>query len=293
MEKRVYFRNRWLPYLLLAPQLAVTLVFFIWPAAVALSSSLFTQDAFSGTMHFVGLENFRFLFQDSSYINSFAVTGVFTAGVTALTLSVSLLLAVKADRAVKGSRFYQAALTWPYAVAPAVAGVLWLFLFTPSIGLIARAFGAMGIDWNYHVNGTQAMFLVIIAGAWRQIAYNFLFFLAGLQAIPQSLIEAAAIDGAGPVKRFWTIIFPLLSPTTFFLLVIDIIYSLFETFGLIDAVTQGGPGNATNILVYQVFQTGFVGQDLGGSAAQSVILMILVIIMTVIQFHFIERRVSY
>ena len=293
MEKRVYFRNRWLPYLLLAPQLAVTLVFFIWPAAVALSSSLFTQDAFSGTMHFVGLENFRFLFQDSSYINSFVVTGVFTAGVTALTLSVSLLLAVKADRVFKGSRFYQAVLTWPYAVAPAVAGVLWLFLFTPSIGLVARALGAMGVDWNYHVNGTQAMLLVIIAGAWRQIAYNFLFFLAGLQAIPQSLIEAAAIDGAGPVKRFWTIIFPLLSPTTFFLLVIDIIYSLFETFGLIDAVTQGGPGNATNILVYQVFQTGFVGQDLGGSAAQSVILMLLVIIMTVIQFHFIERRVSY
>lgn len=293
MEKRVYFRNRWLPYLLLAPQLLVTFVFFIWPAAVALTSSLFIQDAFTGSMHFVGLQNFRFLFHDSVYLKSFTVTGIFTGGVTALTLAAALLLALKADKVVRGSRFYQAVLTWPYAVAPAVAGVLWLFLFTPSVGLIARALGAAGVDWNYHVNSDQAMFLVVVAASWRQIAYNFLFFLAGLQAIPQSLIEAAAIDGAGPSKRFWTIIFPLLSPTTFFLLVIDIIYSLFETFGLIDTVTQGGPGNATNILVYQVFQTGFVGQDLGGSAAQSVILMLLVVIMTVIQFRFIERRVSY
>lgn len=293
MEKRVHFHNRWLPYALLAPQLAVTLVFFIWPAAEALSSSLFLQDAFSGSMRFVGLQNFQFLFQDSVYLKSFAVTGIFTAGVTCLTLSVSLLLAVKANNVLKGSRLYQAILTWPYAVAPAVAGVLWLFLFTPSVGLIARALMALGVDWNYHVNATQAMLLVVIAAAWRQIAYNFLFFLAGLQAIPGSLMEAAAIDGAGPVKRFWTIIFPLLSPTTFFLLVIDIIYSLFETFGLIDTVTQGGPGNATNILVYEVFRTGFVGQDLGGSAAQSVILMALVVVMTVIQFRFIEQRVSY
>ena len=293
MEKRVYFRNRWLPYALLTPQLAVTLVFFIWPATLALSSSLFTQDAFTGSMHFVGLDNFRFLAQDTVYLKSFAVTGIFTAGVTLLTLALSLLLAVKADGVFRGARLYRAILTWPYAVAPAVAGVLWLFLFSPSVGLIARALDAVGIAWNYHVNGFQAMLLVIIAAAWRQVAYNFLFFLAGLQAIPTSLMEAAAIDGAGPVKRFWTIVFPLLSPTTFFLLVIDIIYSLFETFGLIDTVTQGGPGNATNILVYEVFRTGFVGQDLGGSAAQSVILMALVLVMTVIQFRFLERRVRY
>jgi sn-glycerol 3-phosphate transport system permease protein len=260
---------------------------------VALSSSLFTQDVFSGVKHFVGLHNFVFLSQDSVYLKSFVVTAIFTAGVTLLSLSIALLLAVKANAVLKGSRFYQAILTWPYAVAPAVAGVLWLFTFSPSVGLIAPWLGALGIDWNYNVNSTQAMALVIIAGAWRQIAYNFLFFIAGLQTIPDSLLEAAAIDGAGRVKRFWTLIFPLLSPTTFFLLVIDIIYSLFETFGLIDVVTQGGPGNATNILVYEVFQTGFVGQDLGDSAAQSVILMALVVIMTIIQFRFLERRVNY
>lgn len=293
MENRVYFRNKWLPYLLLLPQLAVTLVFFIWPAAVALSSSFFVQDVFTGTKHFTGIANFAFLLSDPVYLKSFAVTAVFTAATTFITLSTSMLLAVKADKVIHGSRPYQAILTWPYAVAPAVAGVLWIFMFNPTVGIVAGWLAKLGIDWNYNVNGTQAMLLVILAAAWRQIAYNFLFFLAGLQAIPHALLEAAAIDGAGPVKRFWTIIFPLLTPTTFFLLVIDILYSLFETFGLIDTVTQGGPGNSTNILVYEVFRTGFVGQDLGGSAAQSVILMLLVIAMTIIQFRFIERRVSY
>lgn len=293
MDKRVYFSNKGLPYLLLLPQLVVTLVFFIWPAGVALSSSFFIVDAFSGNKTFVGFDNFMSLLSDHVYLDSFAVTAVFSAATTFFTLAIALYLAIKANRVIRGKRLYQAVLTWPYAVAPAVAGILWVFMFNPTVGLVSSWLDILGIDWNYNVHGDQAMILMIISAVWRQIAYNFLFFLAGLQAVPSSFLEAAAIDGAGPVKRFWTIIFPLLAPTTFFLLVIDIVYSLFETFGLIDAVTQGGPGNATNILVYQVYKTGFVGQDLGSSAAQSVILMALVIIMTVVQFRFIERRVSY
>lgn len=293
MDNRVYFKNKWLPYLLLLPQLAITLVFFIWPAIVALSSSFYIQEIFTGAKHFVGFENFVSLFQDSVYLNSFMVTAVFTVATTFFTLALAMYLAVKANRVLRGTRIYQAILTWPYAVAPAVAGVLWVFMFNPTVGLVSGWLSALGIDWNYNVNGNQAMLLMVIAAVWRQVAYNFLFFLAGLQAVPSSLLEAAAIDGAGPTKRFWTIIFPLLTPTTFFLLVIDIVYSLFQTFGLIDAITQGGPGNATNILVYEVYRTGFVGLDLGSSAAQSVILMLLVIAMTFVQFRFIERRVSY
>lgn len=293
MDNRVYFRNKWLPWLLLAPQLAVTLVFFIWPAGVALSSSFFLVDAFSGHKTFVGLDNFVSLFHNQVYMNSFWVTGLFTFATTLLTLACALYLAIKAHKVIRGRRLYQAVLTWPYAVAPAVAGILWVFMFNPTVGPIASLLEGAGLDWNYNVHGNQAMILMVLAAVWRQIAYNFLFFLAGLQAIPRSLLEAAAIDGASATKRFWTVIFPLLAPTTFFLLVIDIVYSLFETFGLIDAVTQGGPGNATNILVYQVYRTGFVGLDLGSSAAQSVILMTLVIAMTIIQFRFIERRVSY
>jgi sn-glycerol 3-phosphate transport system permease protein len=293
MDNRVYFRNKVLPYLLLTPQLAITLVFFIWPAGVALSSSFFVQQAFSGAMRFVGFDNFMDLVDNSVYLHSFAVTAVFTAATTLITLAAAMYLAIKAHWALHGSREYKAVLTWPYAVAPAVAGLLLLFLFNPSVGLIAGWLEQLGFNWDYNTHGNQAMILIVLAAAWRQIAYNFLFFLAGLQAVPHSLLEAAAIDGAGPGKRFWTIIFPLLTPTTFFLLVIDIVYSLFETFGLVDAITQGGPGNATNILVYQVYRTGFVGLDLGSSAAQSVILMLLVIAMTFIQFRFIERRVSY
>lgn len=293
MDNRVFFRNKWLPYLLLLPQLVVTLVFFIWPAGVALSSSFFVQNAFTGAKRFVGFSNFASLATNHVYLHSFIVTAVFSGATTFLTLAAALYLAIKANRVLRGSRFYQAVLTWPYAVAPAVAGILWVFMFNPTVGLVSGWLEWLGFDWNYNVHGGQAMFLVIISAVWRQIAYNFLFFLAGLQAIPGSLLEAAAIDGAGAVKRFWTVIFPLLAPTTFFLLVIDIVYSLFQTFGLIDALTQGGPGNATNILVYQVYRTGFVGQDLGSSSAQSVILMVLVILMTIIQFRFIERRVSY
>jgi len=293
MEKRVYFRNKWLPYLLLAPQLAVTLVFFIWPAYEALSSSLFVQDAFTGDQRFVGLANFKSLFASDTYLNSFEVTAVFTLATTFITLAISLYLAIKAHKVLRGSRLYQAILTWPYAVAPAAAGILWVFIFNPNVGLVSNWLEALGVNWNFNVHGPQAMALMIIAAVWRQVAYNFLFFLAGLHAIPSSLLEAAAIDGAGPVRRFWTVIFPLLAPTTFFLLVIDIVYSLFDTFGLIDAITQGGPGNSTNILVYQVYRTGFVGLNLGNSAAQSVILMALVIILTIIQFRYIERRVNY
>lgn len=293
MEKRVYFRNKWLPYLLLLPQMAVTIVFFIWPAAEALSSSFFLQDAFTGAKRFIGLANFGSLFSNRLYLKSFEVTAVFTIATTVLTLAAALYLAVKAHHVLRGARFYQAVLTWPYAVAPAAAGVLWVFMFNPSVGLVSGWLELLGVNWNFNVHGDQAMLLMIIAAVWRQIAYNFLFFLAGLHAIPKSLHEAAAIDGAGPVKRFWTITFPLLAPTSFFLLVIDMVYSLFDTFGLIDAVTQGGPGNATNILVYKVYRTGFVGLDLGSSAAQSVILMVLIMALTFIQFRYIDRRVNY
>lgn len=293
MDTRVYFRNKWLPYLLLAPQLAVTLVFFIWPSAVALSSSFYIQNAFTGARTFVGLDNFFFIFSNPVYLNSFVVTAVFASATTFFTMATALYLAVKGDHVLRGKRFYQSILTWPYAVAPAVAGVLWVFMFNPSVGLVSGWLELLGINWNANVNGYQAMILVVLAAVWRQIPYNFLFFLAGLQAVPRSLLEAGAIDGAGPIKRFWTVTFPLLAPITFFLLVINVVYGMFQTFGLIDAVTQGGPGNATNILVYEVYRTGFVALNLGSSAAQSVILMGLVIALTVIQFRFIERRVSY
>lgn len=293
MDNRVYFRNKWLPYLLLLPQLAVTLVFFIWPSLVALSSSFYIQNAFTGVRTFVGLDNFFFIFNNPIYLNSFVVTAVFASATTFLTMALALYLAIKANRVLRAKRLYQSLLTWPYAVAPAVAGVLWVFMFNPTVGLISGWLEFIGINWNANVNGAQAMTLVVIAAVWRQVPYNFLFFLAGLQAVPQSLLDASAIDGAGPIKRFWTVIFPLLAPITFFLLVINIVYSMFQTFGLIDTVTQGGPGNATNILVYQVYRTGFVALNLGRSAAQSVILMLLVLILTFIQFRFIERRVSY
>ncbi len=293
MEKRVVFRQRWLPYLLIAPQIAVTLVFFIWPASQALWQSTLQQDPFGLSATFVGLENFRHLLHDPDYLNSFEVTAVFSTGVTLLAISVALVLAAMADHVVKGGLLYKSLLVWPYAVAPAIAGVLFLFLFNPSVGIVAWLLGRVGIAWNHQLNGGQAMLLVIIAAAWKQISYNFLFFLAGMQAIPKSLIEAAAIDCAGPVKRFWTIIFPLISPTTFFLLVVNIVYAFFETFGIIDAVTRGGPAQATTILVYKVYNDGFRGNDYGGSAAQSVVLMAIVILLTVIQFRWVERRVQY
>ena len=293
MDKRVVFGSRWLPYALLAPQLAVTLVFFFWPAAQALWYSFLLQDAFGLSSRFVGLQNFAVLFRDPHYLDSFKVTAVFSTLVAAGGIAVSLLLAVMADRVVRGALIYRTLLVWPYAVAPAVAGVLWGFLFAPSIGIVTYVLKKAGVDWNWVIQGDQAMLLVVIASVWKQISYNVLFFLAGLQSIPRSLIEAAAIDGAGPVRRFWTIVFPLLSPTTFFLLVVNVVYAFFDTFGVIDATTQGGPAAATQTLVYKVYYDGVKAADLGGSSAQSVVLMLLVIGLTVIQFRFVEKRVQY
>jgi sn-glycerol 3-phosphate transport system permease protein len=293
VEKRVVFRSAWLPYALVAPQIAVTVIFFFWPAVQAAWYSLQLQDAFGITTRFVGLQNFEALFADSHYLASFRTTAVFSVLVAGIGLAISLLLATMADRVVRGALAYRTFLIWPYAVAPAVAGVLWAFLFAPSIGIITYVLRRLGIDWNWIIHGDQAMLLVVIAAVWKQISYNFLFFLAGLQSIPRSLIEAAAIDGAGPSRRFWTIVFPLLSPTTFFLLVVNIVYAFFDTFGVIDATTQGGPGQETQILVYKVYYDGVKAADLGGSSAQSVILMVIVIVLTALQFRFVERRVQY
>jgi sn-glycerol 3-phosphate transport system permease protein len=293
IEKRVRFRSSWLPYALIAPQMAVVLVFFFWPAGQALYQSVLTQDAFGTSTEFVGLENFARLFGDTSYLESFRTTAVFSVLVAVIGLSVSLLLATMADRVLQGSSFYRTLLIWPYAVAPAVAGVLWLFMFAPSIGVVSFALRSLGIDWNHLLHSGDAMALIVMAAVWKQISYNFLFFLAGLQSIPKSLIEAAAIDGARPWRRFWTIVFPLLSPTTFFLLVINIVYAFFDTFAIIDAATQGGPGKDTAILVYKVYFDGFKAMDLGGSAAQSVVLMVIVIALTAIQFRYVERKVQY
>jgi sn-glycerol 3-phosphate transport system permease protein len=293
MEKRVTFNERWLPYLLVAPQIVITLVFFFWPSGQAIFQSVVTEDAFGGNSKFVWFDNFAHLFSDPGYFDSVRLTVVFSALVASIGLAVSLLLAVMADRVIRGASVYKMILVWPYAVAPAVAGVLWGFLFNPSVGIVNWLLAKVGVEFNYVINGNQALLLIVIASIWSQVSYNFLFFLAGLQSIPKSLIEAAAIDGAGPGRRFWDIIFPLLSPTGFFLLVINIIYAFFGTFGVVSALTSGGPGQATNILIYKVYSDGFRGQDLGGSSAQSVILMVVVILLTFVQFRFIERRVHY
>jgi sn-glycerol 3-phosphate transport system permease protein len=309
MHKRVTFDTKWLPYLLLAPQIVITIAFFIWPATQSVVQSFVLEDSFGGNKQFLcaGLlsdpmageswqrcfRHYDRLFSDSGYWTSVWVTLKFSLLVAGVGLALSLLLAVMADRTVRGATAYKTFLVWPYAVAPAVAGVLFGFMFNPNSGTLAYLLGALGYEWNHKVNSGQAFWLVIFAACWNQISYNFLFFLAGLQSIPKSLIEAAAIDGAGPGRRFWTIIFPLLSPTGFFLLVVNVIYAFFGTFGVVDALTQGGPGDATKILVYKVYNDGFRGQDFGGSAAQSTILMIVVILLTVVQFRFIERRVHY
>ncbi len=292
-EKRVVFRSTWLPWALLAPQALVIGVFFFWPAAQAVLQSLQQQDAFGTSTEWVGLANFRALLADPSYLASFKTTAVFSILVAVFGLALSLLLAVFADRVVKGALAYKTLLIWPYAVAPAVAGVLWLFMFAPSIGIVSYALRSAGFEWNHLLNSNHAMTLIVMAAVWKQVSYNFLFFLAGLQSIPKSLLEAAAIDGAQPWRRFWTIVFPLLSPTTFFLLVINIIYAFFDTFGIIDAATEGGPGKDTAVLVYKVYYDGFKALDLGGSAAQSVVLMVIVIALTVLQFRFVEKRVNY
>ncbi|AVS75310.1 sn-glycerol-3-phosphate ABC transporter permease UgpA [Paracidovorax cattleyae] len=293
MEKRVRFQSAWLPWLLIAPQMAIIVVFFFWPASQALVQSLQMQDAFGTSTEWVGLENFRRLFDDPGYIESFKTTAFFSVLVAASGIVLSLLLAVFADRVVKGAMFYKTLLILPYAVAPAVAAVLWVFMFSPSLGVVSYALGRLGIDWNHLLNSGQAMALIVMASVWKQISYNFLFFLAGLQSIPKSLIEAAAIDGAGPWRRFWSVQFPLLSPTTFFLLVINVVYAFFDTFAIVDAATQGGPGKDTAILVYKVYYDGFKAMDLGGSAAQSVVLMLIVVALTVVQFRYVEKKVQY
>jgi sn-glycerol 3-phosphate transport system permease protein len=292
-EKRVVFRSRWLPWLLLAPQAIVIAVFFFWPAGQALVQSLQQQDAFGTSVDWVGLANFQRLFGDPNYWASFGTTALFSVLVAGVGLGVSLLLAVMADRVLKGAAIYKTLLIWPYAVAPAVAGVLWVFMFAPSIGVVSYYLRQIGFEWNHLLNARHAMALIVMAAVWKQISYNFLFFLAGLQSIPKSLIEAAAIDGARPWRRFWTIVFPLLSPTSFFLLVVNVVYAFFETFAIVDASTHGGPGQDTAILVYKLYYDGFKAMDAGGSAAQSVVLMGVVIVLTIVQFKFVERKVNY
>ena len=293
MEKRVLFKSVWLPWALVAPQLLIVLVFFFWPASQAVYQSLLSEDAFGTSSEFVGMLNFSRLWADSSYLNSFKVTALFSVLVASCGLAIALLLAVMANGVIRGAGTYKTLLIWPYAVAPVVAGVLWVFMFSSPMGVISFALQSLGVEWNHLLNSTHAMTLIVIAAVWKQISYNFLFFLAGLQSIPKSLLEAAAIDGASPARRFWTIVFPLLTPTTFFLLVINIIYAFFDTFGIVDAATQGGPGKDTAILVYKVYFDGFKAMDIGSSAAQSVVLMLIVVALTVLQFRFIEKRVNY
>jgi sn-glycerol 3-phosphate transport system permease protein len=293
MEKRAIFPNRLLPYLLLLPQVAITTIFFYWPASQAVWQSFLQQDAFGLKTSFVGFENYVELLKNAEYYKALATTLIFSAAVAFLSLSIALFLAVQADKHIKGRGVYRTLLIWPYAVAPAVAGVLWLFMFQPSLGLVSRWLQANGMAWNPLLNGDHALILVILAATWKQISYNFLFFLAGLQAIPKAVIEASAIDGAKSMRRFWTILFPLLSPTTFFLLVVNVVYVFFDTFGIIDVMTGGGPSKATETLVYKVYSDGKLGADLGGSAAQSVILLVIVVALTAIQFKFVERKVTY
>jgi len=293
MEKSTTFNGKLLPYLLLAPQLAITFIFFYWPATQAMYQSFLREDAFGLSSEFVGLENYAALFAQPEYYHAIITTVVFSTLVAALSLSIALLFASQADKNLKAAPGYKTLLIWPYAVAPAIAGVLWIFMFHPSLGTLAHPLRIIGFDWNPMLNGNHALILIVMAAVWKQISYNFLFFLAGLQSIPRSVIEASAIDGAGPLRRFWTIIFPLLSPTTFFLLVVNVVYVFFDTFGIIDAVTGGGPAGATTTMVYKVYSDGRLGGDLGGSAAQSVILMIIVIGLTAVQFRYVERKVQY
>ncbi|HVY51764.1 MAG TPA: sn-glycerol-3-phosphate ABC transporter permease UgpA [Devosia sp.] len=291
--KRTVFPNRVLPYLLLLPQMAVTVVFFLWPAGQAMLQSFEREDAFGLKTTFVWFDNYARLFRDPHYLGSLGATAIFALATAAVSIGVALVLALAVDRMIRSARLYTTLIVWPYAVAPAVAGVLWWFMFNPTIGVVSFLIRRAGYDWNHTLNRLDAMILIVLAASWKQISYNFLFFVAGLQSIPASLKEAAAMDGAGPLKRFWTIVFPLLSPTTFFLLVINVVYAMFDTFGIIDATTQGGPAQSTNILVYKVYQDGFIGLNLGSSAAQSVILMIIVIALTVVQFRVVERQVQY
>ena len=293
MQKQAVFQSWWLPFVLVTPQLVVVLIFFYWPAAQAVLQSFLVQDAFGLSTTFVWLDNYRELLSQAEYFAAVVRTFVFSFAIAGSSLSFALLLAVMADKPLRGVTVYRTLLIWPYAVAPPVVGVLWVFMLNPSLGVLSRGLTAIGIDWNPLLNGNQAALMIVLAAAWKQISYNFLFFLAGLQSIPRSVFEAAAIDGARPMRRFWTVTFPLLSPTIFFLLVVNIVYAFFETFGIIDTMTRGGPARATETLVYKVYQDGLLGGNLGGSAAQSVILMIIVILLTAVQFRFVEREVTY
>jgi sn-glycerol 3-phosphate transport system permease protein len=294
MIKRSFFKSKYLPYLLILPQMVVTLTFFYWPAIQGLLQSFLLSDPFGQKSTFVWFYNYIELFTDPLYLKSILTTFVFSLAVAFVSLSMGLFIASMANRALQAKALIRTLLIWPYAVAPAISGVLWLFLLHPSYGIVALGIKKwIGVDWNPVLYGSDAMVMIVMASAWKQISYNFVFFMAGLQAIPKSLIEAAAIDGASPFKRFWFISFPLLSPTFFFLTVMNIIYSFFETFGIIHTITQGGPGGSTNILVYKVYQDGFVGLNLGSSAAQSVVLMSLIIVITFLQFRFVEKKVQY
>ena len=293
LRKKVIFKGVALPWLLLLPQLTITAVFFFWPAGQAIYGSFLREDAFGLSRDFVGLENFTEVLTDPNYLGVVRNTVVFSSAVALSALGAALFLAVQADKAIRGANLYKTLLIWPYAVAPAIAAVLWLFMFHPQIGLFGRMLNGMGVEWDYKLNGGQAMLLVIVAAAWKQVSYNFIFFLAGLQSIPRSVLEAAAIDGARPARRFWTVVFPLLAPTSFFLLVVNIVYAFFDTFGTIHALTQGGPGQATTTLIYRVYLDGVQNLNFGSSAAQSVILMAIVVVLTAVQFRFIERKVHY
>lgn len=291
--RKVHFKGVALPWLLLLPQLVITGVFFFWPAGQAVWQSFLREDAFGLSTQFVGFENFADVLADPTWLDAAGRTLVFSVSVAGLALASALFLAVQADKHIRGANAYKTLLIWPYAVAPALAAVLWLFMFHPNIGIFGRALNAAGIAWDYKLEGGQAMLLVILASAWKQVSYNFIFFLAGLQSIPKSVLEAAAIDGARPMRRFWTVTFPLLSPTAFFLLVVNLVYAFFDTFGVIHSLTQGGPGKSTETLIYRVYTDGVMNLNLGSSAAQSVILMILVIGLTIIQFRYVERKVHY
>ena len=293
MEKRVIFRGWLLPICLVAPQLIISAVFFFYPAAQAVWQSLFIPDPFGLSAQYVGLGNFEYLLNDKYYRASFVTTAVFSILVTLCSMVPALFLAVCADRLIKSSGIYRTLLIWPYAVAPAVAGVLWMFMFNTRVGIISWYLGQLGYDWNHVLNDGEAMGLVVVASAWGRISYNFLFFFAALQSVPKSVIEAGAIDGARFWRRFFDIVLPLITPTAFFLMVVNVVYSFFETFGVIHTITSGGPQQATTILVYKVFSDGFVGQDLGSSSAQSVILLVLVGALTIIQFKYVEKRVHY
>ncbi len=292
--RRVTFDGKVLPYLLLLPQLLVLAWFFFWPAVQALYQAFTFADPFGGASQWVWFENFEDMLSQPEYLDSVWVTIVFSTSTTALALGLGLLFALFADRVIRGSGAYRVALIWPYAVAPAIAGALWNFTLNPHSGMASYALQHwLGVDWNPELSSPQAMMLVVFAAAWKQVAYNFVFFLAGMQSIPRSIIESAAMDGAGPLRRVRDIVIPLISPTFFFLIVLNIVYAFFDTFGIIDVTTAGGPGDATTILVYKVYRDGFIGLDLSASAAQSIILMLVVMALTIVQFRYLERRVHY